>query len=225
MPAIAYLVYAEGLPNQATASRLVADALPPPRPPAHPMVIAAPMPGAPDADLAQEAAWPGWRDHWPRHRGHIILTSMRGGDGFEALCDNAESVLRAAAALVRSTPVMAVGWSANLLYHPAAAFMAAVERGMPTVDVLVRCRWRGRGATTTALTEGLAYFGLPEFDHLPTGEGPDAIYQRLMNLCFYVLQDGKVLGDGDTFGVTATAQMRVRHRRDGDALVLELGAA
>lgn len=223
MSMIAYLIYRDGMPDQAEAVRLLAEGMPAAMQRVHPMSMPMPIPGPPPRDLAQEAAWPGWQDHWPQHRGHLMLTTFGKGRSFEALCDSAEALLQGASVLVSRSPVLAVGWSANLLYHPAAAFSASLARGMPPVDVLVRCQWRGRGPTTAARTEGLAAFGLPEFDHEATGEDPDAIYNRIMNLCFYVLQDGKLLGDGDTIGTTPTAELRVRHGQDDSgALVLVL---
>lgn len=224
MSMIAYLIYRDGLPEQTAAARLLSESMPATLPAVQPMSIPMPMPGAPPGDLAQETAWPGWSQHWPRHRGHLILTTLGTGTSFEALCDAAEAVLQGARVLVEGTPVLAVGWSANLLYHPAQAFLDAMARGMPPVDLLVRCQWQGHGLTTAARTEGLAAFGLPEMQHLATGETVSAIYNRLMNLCFHILQDGKVFGDGDTIGTTPTAELRVRHDRDeagAPLLVLE----
>lgn len=214
MSVIAYLIYRDGMPDSRAATQMLADGMPANRPAVHPMCMPVPLPGPPPADMAQEAAWPGWRQHWPQHRSHLMLTTLGRRNGFDGLSDSAEAVLQGAAVLARRTPVLAIGWSANLLYHPAQRFLEAMERGMPPVDLLVRCQWRGRGPTTGATTEGLAAFGLPEFDHEPTGEGPDEIYNRIMNLCFYVLEDGKLLGDGDTIGKTPVAELRVKHATD-----------
>ncbi len=72
MATIAYVVYGDGIPQRDATARLLAEHMPPTLPPSHAMVIDAPMPGAPESDMAQEAAWPGWRKAWP-----VLLTERR----------------------------------------------------------------------------------------------------------------------------------------------------
>lgn len=42
------------------------------------------------------------------------------------------------------------------------------------------------------------------------------MYNRIMNLCSYILDQGPVLNDGDTIGIDANASMRIRQGHDSN---------
>ena len=66
------------------------------------------------------------------------------------------------------------------------------------------------------VTLGLAPFVGREVDHPPTGEPPDAVYERALNLCLYLMRSGPVIRDGDTIGQTPEQRITVRlAERDG----------
>lgn len=234
-PSICYLSYSSAAPDDSVL-RAILDFPPPndlPGTPEHgiamwpaprkvlAMMVPAPYPAHELADdLAQRAAWPDWRNACKAWRSHVILTILGGGDEFASARDRALALLRAASVVALQTECDAVAWSGSLLFHRAQDFAQAVARGGAPADLLVRCRWANASGPQRlgieARTFGLAAFGLPEFHHPATGEAPAVIYDRLMNLCSYVLATGVIIQDGDTIGVDERAGMQVRHDRDAD---------
>lgn len=177
-------------------------------------------------DLGQRQAWPNWRTDSRAWRSHIIAAALGSGDSFATRRERAVSLLQVVAIAAACGRASAVGWSPNMLFQPAESFLAQAARAPLPVECVVRCLWRGQpkpaGQGMGLTTFGLGAFGLPEIDHPPTGEDPTAIYNRMMNLCSYVLAQGVVLGDGDTIGIDARASMRVQHTRSakGEPLLL-----
>lgn len=182
------------------------------------MAMPAPYPaGELTDDLAQRQAWPTWQADSKVWRSHIIAVAIGSGDTFAARKERARNLLQVVSAVATQTEASAVGWSPNMLFHPAASFVAQVAEAPVPVECVVRSLWwqqsgpTGQGVGLRTL--GLGAFGLPEVDHPPSGEDLAAIYNRVMNLCSYMLDQGPVLNDGDTIGVDANASMRVQHAR------------
>ena len=218
-PSVCYLTYRGAPPDQPTI-RAILDAMPgdgAPRPLIASMSLPAPYPVSDIADdVEQRGAWPNWREESRSWKGHVILFALSKDKSFEAKRVEAAQLLHAAAAVAPATGADSVAWSGSLVFRPTAAFAAAIKQDGPPVTVLVRSLWTnapdGRGGEMR--TRGLAALGLAEFHHAATGEPPDAIYNRIMNLCAYVLTNGPVLKDGNTFGTDDRAAMRVRETRD-----------
>lgn len=170
-------------------------------------------------DIAQRAAWGGSGivEESTCWRGHAMVSAMEAPSSLPMMRNLARNVLRAAAALAADTGAVAANWTNAGLFHPTAAFVAAARRAPLPSDLLVRCTWYDApgpaGSGMGAVTCGLGLFGLPEFCHPPTGEDPSAIYDRLLNLATYVIGNGPVLKDGDTFGIDDRAQARIRQTR------------
>ena len=168
-------------------------------------------------DLAQRQAWPNWRADSKAWRSHIIAMVMGFGDTLPATRERAGNLLQLVAAAASQTGASGVGWSATALFHPTASFAAMVARAPVPVDCVVRCVWRGQPRPAEPgmglKTVGLGTFSLPEIDHPPTGEDPVTVYNRVMNLSTYLMDNGSVLKDGDTIGADAHASMRIQHDR------------
>ena len=169
-------------------------------------------------DLAQRQAWPTWQADSKAWRSHLIATVIPPGDGFPKRRERAADLLQVVSVVASHTGAAGIGWSPTMLFHPTAELAASIARSPVPVDCVIRCLWRGQpgpgGEGMGTTTFGLAAFGLPEIDHPPTGEDPATIYNRMMNLCSYMMENGPVLKDGDTIGIDANASMRIRHDRD-----------
>ena len=190
------------------------------------MTLDAPMTvGDLSKDLAQVAVWPECGTESRAWRSHAIVTALGVPQGLPARRRAAADLLRVVAAFAEGTGASAVEWSGALVIHPTAAFVATIAQNPLAPDVLVRGCCYGEGWSRGGIrTEGLAHFDLPEIDHPPTGEHAAEIANRVWTLSAYLLAEGMVLKDGDTFGTTAEPAMRVHHARAPDgAVLLRLG--
>jgi hypothetical protein len=187
------------------------------------MLVDAPLPlPAISDDQARFLGWSSWRIESLTWRRHAIVTALSNATSLPEARALAEEVIFVAAALAEKSGARGVEWVPSVLFYPAAEFVRrALSRPLPP-ELLFRLDWRGylppAGPGLGATTRGLRSFGLPEFDCPPTGEKPDRIYHRLMNLSSYLLANGMVLNDGDTIGFDEQRQARIRHSPDTGGL-------
>ena len=170
-------------------------------------------------DLSQQNAWPGWKNAPRDWRSHFVVAPVDKLTSSAELRDAAEAVLQVAAAIAHVTQADAVGWGPTNLFWPARSFVDGVAKTPPSVEFLVRCLWSGRqdasGGGMEVTTTGLRTFGLPELHCGPSALRPEAIYHQVMRLASYLMVNGPVLQDSQTFGSSETPEAAIEHARDG----------
>ncbi len=148
-----------------------------------------------------------------RHRSHLLITATGGA----ADPVRRRLVLTAVTALAAKQPgVMAVYWpeAALVLFPPVFVNMAEKidSPEAPPLYLWVDFRaLRNEDGTTGLFTTGLSALGhmeieIPRIDMLP-GE----LREWLLNIMNYLLENGPVLKDGQTIGMTAEQQIHIRH--------------
>jgi hypothetical protein len=60
------------------------------------------------------------------------------------------------------------------------------------------------------VTQGLEPFVGREIQHPPNGDGPAELYNRVLGLATYLIQNGPVIAEGDTIGASQAERIRVR---------------
>jgi hypothetical protein len=179
-------------------------------------LMPAPYPAS-DMDGPLATAW-----MWPpdppiedvkRHRSHLLIT-MHGGTEDVV---RRRLLLTAVTALAAKQPgVMAVYWpEGTLVVHPPlfAEMAAAINSpAAPPLYLWVDLRAiRNEDGTTGLFTTGLTALGHKEIEIPRIDMEPGELREWLLNIMYYLLENGPVLKDGETIGTTADEKITIRH--------------
>ncbi len=172
-------------------------------------------------DLAEIAAysrlWPHQAPVPADYGAHTIVSVRRPGpDGthVEGIADAilASKVIAAAVALSESIVAVYFG-SANHVVLPALFREMALETlPQPMLPAWVALNVAPRpDGIMTGHTRGLDMLGLPDVEIVASHETAEETFGRIVNTAIYLLENGPVIGDGDTLGATDTAEIVARH--------------
>ena len=150
-----------------------------------------------------------------RHRTHLLITMMGGSSNPVAR----RLMLTAVTALAAKQPgVMGVYWPEGTLIHYRRVFVEMATKitseEAPPLYLWVDYRlFKNRDGTVGLFTTGLRALGhmdmeIPSID-MPPGE----LREWAMNITYYLLENGPILKDGNTIGVDANHQLRIRHTK------------
>lgn len=176
------------------------------------MCVPVPFP-IPSADIEWAARrswmWPEAEREMARQRSHMLLATTADGDPVEA----AMAATRVAAAACRAGDGVGVYWGSGGQVHKPQFVIDTITDLDPAVPIwvgLVISRDDSSGLYTLS-TLGLAALGHKEFEILDTRMEPDDLAGTAYDLVAYVVSNGPVLADGNTFGPTAEDKWRVEH--------------
>lgn len=112
-------------------------------------------------------------------------------------------------ALQQCPGAVAVYWESAGQCIPAVAFAAAASdpNDWPSIWVSVSCQGKWQGAV--GCTRGMAAFGQREIETRNATESPEELFGRLYGLINYLLQNGPIIKDRETFGQTADEKITV----------------
>lgn len=159
---------------------------------------------------------------WPReppienvkqHRSHLLVT-MTGGAADPVRRRLTLTAVTALAA--KQSGVMAVYWGdARLVIFPPLFVNMAEEMNSPQEPPLylwVDLRaFRNEDGTTGLFTTGLAPLGHMEIEIPSINMEIGELREWLLNIMHYLLENGPVLMDGQTIGMSAEQQIRIQH--------------
>jgi hypothetical protein len=148
-----------------------------------------------------------------RHRSHLLITATGGA---------ADPVRRrlavtAVTALAAKQPgVMAAYWPEATLVHYPPVFVNMAEKidspEAPPLYLWVDLRaFRNEDGTTGLFTTGLSALGHMEIEIPRIDMEPGELREWLLNIMYYLLENGPVLKHGQTIGMTAEQQIRIQH--------------
>ncbi len=173
----------------------------------------------PEKDLAGPLAtswmWPPEppKENVKQHRTHLLIT-MTGGSADPI---RRRLILTAVTALAAKQPgVMAVYWPEATLVHFPPLFVSMAESinspVAPPLYLWVDLRvFRNPDDTTGLFTTGLAPLGHMEIEIPKIDMPPGELREWLLNIMYYLLENGPVLKDGETIGMSAEQKIRIRH--------------
>ncbi|MFL5243296.1 MAG: DUF4261 domain-containing protein [Gemmataceae bacterium] len=148
-----------------------------------------------------------------KHRSHLLIT-MTGGAADPV---RRRLILTAVTALAaKQTGVMAVYWGEAALILSPPVFVDMAEKIIspeaPPLYLWVDLRaWRNKDGTTGLFTTGLACLGHMEMEIPSIDMEPGELREWLLNIMYYLLENGPVLKHGQTIGMTAEQQIRIQH--------------
>lgn len=199
------------------------------------MVALLSVPASMGDDLAQVAAhsrlWPADQPVPVDYRAHTIVTVFSAADDAGHPDALARSVLLSrvvATAIGMNAGVQAVYvGAAEHVVHPEV--FRALARDLlpePLVPAWIAFNVGPRPeGPMTGHTRGLGALGLMDVEIPATDDAAAEVLDRLVGIAEYQLANGPVIGDGDTLGATAEAQLVARHAPsafDAEATVLRL---
>jgi hypothetical protein len=148
------------------------------------------------------------------HR-HMVLVTMTGGKQPPVL--RRLALTRVTAAVARRPGVVAVYWPEGTLVHYPPVFVQMAEKmtdpAAPPLYLWVDFRvWKNPDGTSGMFTTGLRPLGRMEVEIPTLPMKPGALREWGLNIAYYLLGDGVNVKDGDTMGVDAKTQIKIRHR-------------
>jgi hypothetical protein len=178
------------------------------------MSLIAPLPRDEGLLVRASASWPEVRAVFERHSAHLVV-SILGAKGGQLRI--ARVITAVVGGLIAATPgALGVVWGSKVA-HPADRWMKMSEGAfVPYPDFPVSL-WisihpfsdelTGGGG---AITQGLTAFVGRELELIGAAEKLIPLLERAQGLATYLAQNGPVLKDGSTFGVSETEHIAVR---------------
>lgn len=196
---------------------------------AHDVIIGTMPAPIPWADLegpcATSILWRNASQEVRQHRFHHIITVVAELDPVALSGFLTKAVTSTLTALPGA---IGVYWGAAPLIVPRELFVQFAAKVLPhgpPLQIWVDFRvWREKSGAT-GFTSGLQALGCPEIEVPSAPEEPKALYDRLLTLAEYIVENPGAIQDGHTVGRDATEKIRVSYRpskvgRAGTAMFL-----
>jgi hypothetical protein len=161
-----------------------------------------------------ETAW-----HWPeaaavleKHSAHLVVTASTSAPD---VIDLMLALTRVVAAVALSTPALGIYWRGATQVHDVQPFVdeaKTASRERLPLYLWLRFGLVGEEDGTTSLhTTGLADVADMEIEFPHAHLDPETLVDRAFNIAHYLLDNGPVLKDGDTIGISAAERLDIRH--------------
>jgi hypothetical protein len=178
--------------------------------------IAVPYPASDlEGPIATSRMWPLQPsiENLKQHRSHLLITMTGGADDPV----RRRLILTAVTALAAKQPgTAAVYWgeATHLIFPPLFIDMAKEINSpeAPPLYLWVDLRaFRNEDGTTGLFTTGLSPLGHMEIEIPSIDMDPGELREWLLNIMYYLLENGPVLKHGETIGMTAEQKIGIRH--------------
>ncbi len=155
--------------------------------------------------------WPDAASAFRRHHAHLLVTLIDEGG---AAVKKAESLTRLTASIAAVAPSVGVFWGPGRLVHSPEAFIdQAVQMRSDNLPLFLWIDFRIEQIEAGAYrlyTTGLESLGRTELEVSRYEGSPQELLDLAYNIAHYMLDNRKVLSDGDTIGVTDDVQVTAR---------------
>lgn len=158
--------------------------------------------------------WPEAEEKVSQHKGHLLLAMMKGQ---HTPIQRRLLLTELVAALARETGVVGIFWPEGTLVHSPELFTKLVaglspETGLPLwlwIDFRIAHKDDG---SICLFTTGLKALGHLEIEAPEPKLDGQSLRELAFNIAHYLLENGPVLKDGNTLGISETTKLRVHHR-------------
>ena len=154
---------------------------------------------------------------------HVMIGCPRKVEGHETTLRASMAVLRVASVISEQPGAHAILWSLADSLTPAQTFRAEIAQAsehQAAIQVLTRIGQFQAGTENGKPLLGVWAMGLGPFigreiEFVPKPLPAYQMFNALASAANWLLLKGPVFKDGDTFGISATERIRVRHREHG----------
>lgn len=161
--------------------------------------------------------WPDGTSSMVCKEGQAFLLVTLVGDDL-ARIPRRQYVTQLTAKATQSDVVLGVYWpTATMVHHPKLfrdLAKACTEPDMPPLHLWVDYRiYPNKDGTCGMFTTGMRALGLMELEVSSAEMTPEELREWAMNITFYQLEEGPVMKDGQTIGMTEKASYRIKYRK------------
>jgi hypothetical protein len=161
------------------------------------------------------ATSPFWEDAaaaMKKHKAHLIVTASPVDENPVA---GARLLTKAIAAVLQATSAIGVYCGAGTLVHSSVTFLEhAAEMSEECLPLYLWVDFRvmaDEGDTVTLFTTGMEALGFREMEIVQSQIEPAELVDLVFNFAHYLLDNGPVIADGDTIGMSETQEIKIRH--------------
>ena len=151
--------------------------------------------------------------HWAPDAGQAQAHGaqlMLGISGSDDRLQQAKWLTTAVSAAMQQCPAaIGVHWNAASQFIPATGFRAAASDPNDWTSIWISMACQANAQGSAGCTRGMAAFGQRELETQNATESVEELYGRLMGLADYLLQNGPIVKDGETFGQTSAEKITV----------------
>jgi hypothetical protein len=145
------------------------------------------------------------------HQSHLLITMVGGGG---APIERHRLLTHVTAACAAQPETMGIYWPYATLVHEPKLFREIARDAGDEVPLFLWVDYRvfkNPDGTAGLFTTGLAPLGMMEIEIPSIEMSPGELREWTMNITGYLIDNGPVLKDGDTVGMTAEQKIRIRH--------------
>lgn len=191
------------------------------------VVLFAPRPLPPDSyaqALNLNRIWPDAGPAMAAGRGHVVIATAAEVTTHGMALNASAYVSFVASVLIDMIPSIGVVWTNGQALRIAADFrsntLSLLERKMPVLNwvafwILTAPPSAAGLPQVVLMTSGLMPFIGREIEWMPSTQPLPALFERLIGTCTYLIENGPVIGDGETLGQTAAEKIRARYVAQG----------
>lgn len=165
-----------------------------------------------ETPCAHAYLWPDAEKSLRKHAAHLIVTVT---DSKGDTVDRFLTLTKVIAALLDGFEVAGIYWGAGGVVQSPEIFREFA--GEATREFLPLHLWigfrigRNKDKSLWGYTVGLEALGHMELEVLRSGYSGEDLIDRLFNCAHYLLDNGPILKDGNTFGLSAEEKIKIRH--------------
>lgn len=161
--------------------------------------------------------WNAIADEALPHSAHLVVT-VTGKEpalASEALAAREEQMrllTQVTTAVVGATDASGVFWTPSLMAFRAGRFLQLATDEPLSIWVAVSVGTHVKTGKVAGCTTGLESLGHMELECKNAGEPPEELLGRLFGMAKYVMANGAVIRDGDTFGEDANERIKIDYK-------------
>ncbi len=173
-----------------------------------------------DHAAAASHFWPDAGTALAAHKSHVVVAEFSAGTGFQAKRASAAHVSLIAAAVCELVDAIGIHWTTGETVTRKEPFLdeiGQIGKGVWPVYVWLQYYWiGGKDKENPGLaTHGLGPFIGRELEFDPGGLDQQTLFARAGQIASYLLDNGDIIADGETLGISENERIRIRHLAEG----------
>jgi hypothetical protein len=167
--------------------------------------------------LETSIQWKETADECLPHSAHVVVTvtgkePVLASETLPAREEQMRLLTQVTSAVVIATDATGVFWTPSLMVFRAGRFLQLATDEPLSIWVAVSVGKHVKTGKVAGCTTGLESLGHMELECKNAGEPPEELLGRLYGMAKYVMANGAVIHDGDTFGEDANERIKIDYK-------------